>query len=198
MRIVLSSSRPNVDGDIDPRFGRCRYFLFVDPHTLQYEVEENPHVEAASGAGISAAQFVVNKGAQAVITGNIGPNAHQVLTAAGIQMFTGVSGKIRDVVEVYKTGDLKSSSQPTGGMGMGRGMGQGCGTGRGAGMGRGMGCGRGMGMGQAAWAGAGGERETPAQSPGSTDEIALLRHQADALGEELVKIKERIRQLESR
>jgi hypothetical protein len=105
-----------------------------------------------------------------------------VLTAAGIEMFTGVSGKIRDVVEVYKTGALKSSSRPTGGMGMGRGMG----------------CGRGMGMVQAAWAGASGEREDPAQGPGSADEIALLRHQADAVSEELAKIKERIRQLENR
>lgn len=198
MRIVLSSSRPNIDGDVDPRFGRCRYFLFVDPHTLQYEVEENPHLEAASGAGISAAQFIVNKGAKAVITGNIGPNAHQVLTTAGIEMFTGVSGKIREVVEIYKTGDLKSSSQPTGGMGMGRGMGQGRGMGRGAGMGQGMGCGRGMGMGQAAWAPAGGKRENPAQDPGSVDDIALLQRQADALSEELTKIKERIRHLEKR
>lgn len=198
MRIVLSSSRPNIDGDVDPRFGRCRYFLFVDPHTLHYEVEENPHLEAASGAGISAARFIVNKGAKAVITGNIGPNAHQVLTAAGIEMFTGVSGKIREVVEIYKTGDLKSSSQPTGGMGMGRGMGQGRGMGRSAGMGQGMGCGRGMGMGQAAWAQVGGQRENPAQDPGSIDEIALLRRQADALSEELTKIKERIRHLEKR
>lgn len=182
MRIVLSSSRPNIDGDVDPRFGRCRYFLFVDPHTLQYEVEENPHAEAASGAGISAAQFIVNKGAKAAITGNLGPNAHQVLAAAGIEMFTGVSGKIRDVLEIYNTGDLKSSSQPTGGMGMGRGPGRGAG----------MGCGRGMGAGRA------GAGENLTQDSGAADEIVLLRRQADALGEELKKIKERIRHLENR
>ena len=75
---------------------------------------------------------------------------------------------------------------------MGRGMGQG------RGMGRGMGCGRGMGPGQVSGTAQGGEGRGGVQGAGSADEIALLRHQADALGDELAKIKERIRQLEKR
>ena len=60
MHIVLSANRPNLEGEIDPRFGRCRYLVFVDPETLQYEAEENPSLEATSGARINTAEFVAN------------------------------------------------------------------------------------------------------------------------------------------
>lgn len=195
MQIALSTNRPNIEGEIDPRFGRCQYLIFVDPETMQYEAEENASLEATSGAGINTAQFVANKGAKVLITGNIGPNAYQVLSAAGIEMFTGVSGKIRDVIEIYKSGDLKSSSGPTGGMGMGRGMGQG------GGMGRGMGCGRGRGMGASQGSGSsrsgGGTYQNMPQQGAPGDEIAHLKNQAAALAEELAKIQKRIEQIES-
>lgn len=189
MHIVLSANRPNLEGEIDPRFGRCRYLVFVDPETLQYEAEENPSLEAASGAGINTAQFVANKGADVLITGNIGPNAYQVLSAAGIEMFTGVSGKILNVIEIYKSGDLKSSAGPTGGMGMGRGMG------------RGMGCGRGRGMGVSQVGGsrqpAGGTYQTTGQQSIPGNEITHLKDRAEALAEELTNIQKRIEQIES-
>lgn len=130
MRIAISANQPNLDGEVDPRFGRCQYFLIVEPKTMQFEGVENPNVGAGSGAGINSAQFIADKGIQAVITGNIGPKAYQVLTAAGIQMFTGVAGKIRDAIEAYKSGRLPTSTQPGMGRGMGRGMGGGRGFGR--------------------------------------------------------------------
>ena len=195
MQIVLSANRPNIDGEIDPRFGRCRYLVFVDPRTMQYEAEENPSLEVMSGAGISTAQFVASRGPKALITGNIGPNAHQVLSAAGIEMFTGVSGKIRDVIEIYNSDKLKSTSGPTGGMGMGRGLGQG------SGMGRGMGCGRGRGRGfdptQSVNSMRSGGGKHTSTVPQPDDEITELKNQAEALAEALTKIQQRIQQIES-
>lgn len=160
MRIAVSAMEPNLDSEINPRFGRSQYFILIDPETMEYESLTNPDAEIASGAGISTAQFVHNKGASVVITGTIGPKAHQALAAAGVRMLTGVSGTVRDAVSSFKAGEQlfeissERNADAGAGRGMGRGMGMGSGGGRGGGggrgMGRGMGCGggRGKGMGR--------------------------------------------------
>jgi hypothetical protein len=140
--------------------------------------------------------MIVGKGVEAVLTGNCGPNAHQVLSPAGIKIVTGVSGKIKDVIEEYKLGTYSSSKQPNvadhygvnagiggGGMGGGRGMGRGKGMGRG--MGRGMGMGRGI---------------TPISSAVSTSsspeqEMEILREQSQALAKQMEEIQKRIEEL---
>jgi len=143
MRIAISATGPDLDAEVDPRFGRCQYFVIVDPDTMQFESVENSSATASGGAGISAAQTIVSKGVEAVLTGNCGPNAYQVLSPAGIKVITGVSGKVRDAVQSYKSGNLEGSTQPNvpGHFGSGGGKG---GMGRGPGRGRGMGMGRGM------------------------------------------------------
>ena len=112
MKIAISATGPDLDAEVDPRFGRCRYFVIVDPDTMQFESVENSSAMASGGAGISAAQTIVSKGVEAVLTGNCGPNAYQVLSPAGIKVITGVSGKVRDAVQSYKSGNLKGSTQP--------------------------------------------------------------------------------------
>jgi predicted Fe-Mo cluster-binding NifX family protein len=131
MKIAISATAANLDADVDPRFGRCQYFVIVDPATMEFEALENSGAMAGGGAGIATAQIIAGKGIEAVLTGNCGPNAYQVLSAANIKVVTGVSGKVRQAVEDYKSGKLKASSQPNvpghfgmgGGMGRGRGMG---------------------------------------------------------------------------
>lgn len=150
MKLAISATGPDLDAEVDPRFGRCDYFIIVAPETLEFEAIENSSLMAASGAGIAAAQMLAGKGVQVVLTGSCGPNAFHTLTAAGIQVISGVGGRVRDVVAEYKSGRLRPSSQPTAGahfgMGRGRGMG-GRGMGGGRGTGRGMGGGGGAGRG---------------------------------------------------
>lgn len=74
MRIAVSASNHELSSPVDPRFGRCPYFIFVDPETIEFEAVENPHLSSASGAGIQSAQFGAEKGAKAVLTGSCGPN----------------------------------------------------------------------------------------------------------------------------
>ena len=160
MKIAISTTGPGLDADVEPRFGRCQYFVIVDPETMEYETVENTNATAGSGAGIATAQVIVDKGVQAVLTGHCGPNAFGVLNPAGIDVITGVSGKVKDAVQDYKSGKYGTSSQPNvsghfgsgGGSGMGGGMGRGRGMGGGMGRGRGIGGGmdrvRGMGIGQ--------------------------------------------------
>jgi predicted Fe-Mo cluster-binding NifX family protein len=125
MKVAITSSSPNLESNVDPRFGRCQYIICVDAETLQFEAIENPGAIAGGGAGIATAQAIAEKKVETVLTGNCGPNAHQVLSAAGIKVITGVSGKIQDVIQDYKAGKYKVSSQPnvTEHFGMGRGMG---------------------------------------------------------------------------
>ena len=149
MKIVISANGPTLDAEVDPRFGRCAYFIIADPETMEFEAIDNASAMASGGAGISAAQMVAGKGVAAIITGNCGPNAHQVLSAAGIDMITGASGKVKDAIESYRAGKLKASSEPNvpDHYGMGGSMGGGMGRGMGGGMGRGMGGGMGKGRG---------------------------------------------------
>ena len=144
MKIAISSSGKDLEAQLDPRFGRCRYFLFVDTDNMSCEVFDNENGTLGGGAGIQSAQFVISKGAEVVITGNCGPNAMQVILAAGVEMYTGQNGMILDVVEAFKGGKLTAGTEANvathAGMGgMGAGRGQGMGRGRGAGSGRGMG-----------------------------------------------------------
>lgn len=129
MKIAISAAGQDLDTQVDPRFGRCQYFILVDSETMEFEAMANSGVSASGGAGIAAAQQIADKGAQAVLTGNCGPNAYNVLNAAGIPVFTGVSGTIKDAVESYKTGKLQAIAQPNvsahSGMGRGGGRGQG-------------------------------------------------------------------------
>ena len=107
MKICITSTGNNLDSDMDPRFGRCRYFLIVDTDTMSFEYISNESVMASGGAGIQAAQTVAKTGAEVVITGNIGPNAFQTLSAAGITIFTGANGNVKEVIEKYKKGEFK-------------------------------------------------------------------------------------------
>jgi len=127
MRICVSSAANSLDAPVDPRFGRCPYFIIVDSETMQFEAVPNVASDAMGGAGIQAAQTIAGKGAKVLITGNVGPNAFQALSAAGIQIITGAYGTVREVVEKYKRGELKETSIPTvgGHLGMGAGRGRG-------------------------------------------------------------------------
>ena len=123
MKICVTSVSGNLDAQVDPRFGRCPYFTIVDSETMEFNAISNDSTNAAHGAGIQAAQTVANMGVKVVITGNVGPNAFNVLSATGIKIVTGASGSVREAVEKYKSGQLEETGNPTvgGHFGMGKG-----------------------------------------------------------------------------
>lgn len=125
MKIAVSASVADLDTPVDPRFGRAACFLIVDPETMQFEAVKNPNVSAAGGAGIQSAQLIADKGAQVVLTGNVGPNAVQTLQAANVRIITGTSGKIRDAIEQYKQGKLQPTDEATVSTNFGRAGGRG-------------------------------------------------------------------------
>ncbi|MCL6520608.1 MAG: NifB/NifX family molybdenum-iron cluster-binding protein [Armatimonadetes bacterium] len=152
MKVAVCSIGNTLDALVDPRFGRCAYFVIVDTETFDASAVQNPGAMSAQGAGIQAAQLVSSLGVSTVIAGNLGPNAYQALSAAGIKVYSCAGETVRNAVNLLKAGALQEISAPTvaAHFGMNAPPGQGPGMGMGGGMGRGRGMGRG-GRGRGGW-----------------------------------------------
>lgn len=140
MKICICTTATNLDSLVSPVFARTPYFLFVDSKTEKFKSVPNQVAQYGRGAGVTASQEVASQGAEVVISGNIGPNAFNLLKAAGIKIYNAIGLTAREALEQYKQNKLKEISEPSGrfGLGLGRGLGQG----RGRGFGRGQGFGR--------------------------------------------------------
>jgi predicted Fe-Mo cluster-binding NifX family protein len=105
MKIAVTVERPDPDAPVDPRFGRAPYFLVVDSETMAWEVVENKQqLDLPQGAGIQAAQNILSRSPQAVLTGNCGPKAFRVLEAGEVQVCVGVKGTAMEAVKGYLQG----------------------------------------------------------------------------------------------
>jgi predicted Fe-Mo cluster-binding NifX family protein len=129
MKICVTATAASLEAQIDPRFGRCSYFVIVDSETMRFEAIPNMAAGVSGGAGIQAAQTIANKNVKLLITGNVGPKAFQALSAAGIEVVTGAVGTVREAVEKFRRGQLSTTGAPSvgghfgmGGKGEGRGV----------------------------------------------------------------------------
>ena len=113
MKIAVTAKSHTLESEIDPKFGRCSFFLIIDIDSMSFESISNKSSMASGGAGIQAAQTVAKTGVEAVVTGNIGPNAIQTLSAAGIKVFTGINGTVKEAIEKYKKGELLETTNPS-------------------------------------------------------------------------------------
>jgi predicted Fe-Mo cluster-binding NifX family protein len=128
MRIVIPANGSDLDAPISPVFGRCPTFVFVDTDTLDFEALPNPALSAPGGAGIQAAQAILQQGAQAVICASLGPNAFRVIQSAGIPAYLLTGTTVREAVEAFRAGQLAALTEPGAdhvGLGRGRGRGRG-------------------------------------------------------------------------
>ena len=127
-KVAITSTGQTLSSAVDGRFGRCEYFLIVDEKTGSMTSVPNGARSLGGGAGIQAAQQLVNLGVQAIVTGDVGPNAFRVLATAGIRMFVGSSGTCESALAAYREGRLREASVATspghlGGHGFGGGRG---------------------------------------------------------------------------
>ena len=106
MTIAIPSEEKSIDSQICQSFGRTYYFIVIDSESLEYKVVDNQANSSQGGAGIKAAQAVVDSGAGAVITCHCGQNAADVLKAADIKIFKASSGTVLELVHKYKAGEL--------------------------------------------------------------------------------------------
>jgi len=103
MRIAVTAQGGELSSELDPRFGRARWFVIVDTETGEHEgIDNSEGVDASSGAGIASGQRIIDSGAEAVITGHCGPNAERVLTSAGIKIVERTGGTVEEAVDSFK------------------------------------------------------------------------------------------------
>ena len=122
MKFAVSVEEAKADSLVDPRFGRSPYFALVNDEGMEFV--ENAAVSSGHGAGIQAAQSIVELGVSAVVSGHVGPNAWRVLQAAGIDVYQAEALSLAEVIAKMHAGELSQVHGATGpghaGMRLGR------------------------------------------------------------------------------
>lgn len=114
MLVAVSANGRDLDASVSPVFGRCQTFLLVDTETMAFRAVPNPAISAPGGAGVQAAQFIVSQGAEALISGNVGPNAFAVFGPAGVPVYAHAGGTVREAVQALTEGRLTPVGRATG------------------------------------------------------------------------------------
>ena len=182
MKIVVTANGTDLDAPASPVFGRCPVYVFVDTETMHFEAMKNPEFDTLRGAGFEAAEFVVKRGAQAVMTGSVGPNAFGVFQSSGVPVYLSAGGTVREAVEAYETRRLRpveGANVPTH-----------SGSDEGVGVDVSRGVGRGRRTRDAV------SSMPPAHPASREEEIAALKETAKELRERLARVLEQLEQLE--
>jgi len=112
MKVAVTAQDKELSSKIDLRFGRAKWLIVVDTETGDYEAHDNiVNLNAAQGAGIQTGQNIANLGVEAVITGNVGPNAFKTLNAAEVKIFLAQKQTVQDAIGSLKAGKLKEVDQ---------------------------------------------------------------------------------------
>jgi len=112
MKIAVTAKGKEISSEIDLRFGRAKWIIVVDSQTGDFQAHDNAvNLNAVQGAGIQTGQNVANLGVEAVITGNVGPNAFKTLNAAGVKIFLAEEQTVQNAIDSFKEGKLKEVNQ---------------------------------------------------------------------------------------
>ena len=112
MKVAVTAQDKELSSEIDLRFGRAKWLIVVDTETGDYEAHDNiVNLNAVQGAGIQTGKNIAGLGVEAVITGNVGPNAFKTLNAANIKIFLAGKQTVQDSVDSLKAGKLKEIEQ---------------------------------------------------------------------------------------
>ena len=112
MKVGVTAAGPALDALVDPRFGRCAYLVVVETSDMTFEAFENTNAALGGGAGIQSARLMAQSGVKVVLTGRCGPNAHQTLSSAGIQVVVDCSGTVADAIRRFDAGELQPTAGP--------------------------------------------------------------------------------------
>ena len=112
MKIAVTAQGNELSSEIDLRLGRAKWLIVVDTERGDFEAHDNVvNLNAVQGAGIQTGQNIANLGVEAVITGNVGPNAFKTLKAANVKVFLSETQTVQDAVDSFKAGKLEEVNQ---------------------------------------------------------------------------------------
>lgn len=111
MKIAITAQNPSPESQVDPRFGRAAWIMLYDKEKQSWEsIDNSAGIDASHGAGIQAAQKVVDHKAVALVTGAIGPKAFKSLSAAVVKIFHGATGTVENALSAYMEGQLSEAT----------------------------------------------------------------------------------------
>ena len=113
MKIVITALGKELTSKTDPKFGRAKYHLIYNLDNDEFEVINNEeNMKRMGGAGIQAAENVVAKGAEFVLTGHCGPNAFKALEGHGVKVISGVQSTVGEAVDDFRNGKFETLDKP--------------------------------------------------------------------------------------
>jgi predicted Fe-Mo cluster-binding NifX family protein len=111
MKVAISAEDTTLGASVSRRFGICPYLIIVDLDTGEWEAVRNPGSSGKRGAGVEAVVLVISKGVDAVLSGYSSPTTRKHLESNGVDVFTGLSGTIEEVLEGYKKGEIQRTQE---------------------------------------------------------------------------------------
>ncbi len=111
MKIAIPAEERSMETNVCQSFGRTPYYLIYDTGSKEGSFVENTAAASQGGAGIKAAQIIVDSGANALLTPRCGENAAEVIKAAGIKIYKTVDDSIKDTIEGFTGGKLAELSE---------------------------------------------------------------------------------------
>lgn len=111
MKITIPMNEQELESGVCPSFGRAPYFLFYDTDTNESKWHSNSAAESSGGAGIAAAQFLADSGADVLITPRCGENAQKVLSGSNITIYQSVDGTAKENIDALAEGTLSILSE---------------------------------------------------------------------------------------
>jgi len=113
MKIAVCSQSNHAQSNVDSRFGRTAYFAVYDDTVDAWAfIENRQNLQGAQGAGIQAAQTIIDAGVQALIAANVGPKAMAALKAGNIDVYEiDTAKRVQQSVQEYQAGQLTPMQQ---------------------------------------------------------------------------------------
>ena len=106
MKIAIPVGDKTGGEDVAESFGRAAYFLIYDTKTKKELILKNDALTQQGGAGVKAAQIIVDSQVQALLTVRCGQNAADVLEGAGIKVYKTLIGSVKDNIAAFSEGKL--------------------------------------------------------------------------------------------
>lgn len=106
MKIAIPVDNKDMESDVCISFGRAPYFLIYDTQSNESLFVVNTAADSAGGAGIKAAQIIVDNGVEAILTPRCGEKAANVIEAASIKLYRSIDSSVRDNVKAFIDGKL--------------------------------------------------------------------------------------------
>ncbi len=107
MKIAMPVDEQTIETTICISFGRTPYFLIYDTDTKSYSfVDNSAAASSQGGAGIKAAQVIVDQKVEALLTPRCGQNAAEVFSAANIQLYKTTSTEVQEMINAFEAGKL--------------------------------------------------------------------------------------------